>query len=115
MLGIMGQILRDVSRLLRSWWRVDAIRAPSSEGQLLRLAVSSVLGIGGRWWTIISRTVGDGKHGPFVGYRCEDGDDSAWLEVRPPPPFGMGTIQWTSANHTLELHPTEIEVYARKA
>jgi hypothetical protein len=109
----MSAFLRDLWRLFRSWWRVDSIRATSSEGELLRLEASSVLGIAGHWWTVTSRTVGDGVQGPFVGYRCEDGDESGWLEVRPPPPFGVGTIRWTCADITVELHPAEIEVYAR--
>lgn len=109
----MHYLLHDFARLIRSWWRIDAIRTPASDGALLRLTASSVLGIAGRWWTVHSRTVGDGAQGAFVGYRCGDGDETGWLEVRPPPPFGAGTIHWTSANGTVELHPADIEVYAR--
>jgi hypothetical protein len=110
---MMKSLLRDLLQLVRSWWRVDRVRTASSEGQLLRLSSPCVLGIAGRWWVVESRTVGDGAQGAFVHYHCCDGGVATGeLEVRPPPPFGSGSIHWTWEDRVVELHPTEIEVFA---
>jgi hypothetical protein len=108
----MRSLLHDLLRLIRSWYRVDRIRTSPVAGQLLRLEVPTLLGLSGRWWTVESRAVGDGAAGPFVGYRCRDGEATGWLEVRPPPPFGTGAIRWTCADETVAMHPDDIEVYA---
>lgn len=111
----MLAVLRDLCRLLRSWWRVDRIRTPSSAGQLLRLDTGCLLNVAGSWWTVDSRVVGDGARGAFVRYRCRDGETIGWLEVHPPPPFGSGTITWTCGERTMALDSGDIEVFARSA
>src|SRR5579885_934059 len=108
----MLKLCHDLWRLLRSWWRVDRVHIPRGDGALLRMPISSVLGVDGRWWTVESRVVAEGPRESFVRYGCRDGAMIAFLEVRPSPPFGPGTIDWIVDGLPRELNAGEIEVYA---
>lgn len=106
-----GHILRELGRLLRSWWGVDRIRVSPTDGELLRLKVHTLLQLDGVWWTVQTRWVGDNIHGPFVRYQCGNGTEAATLEVQPSPPSRAERIAWITGTISRELHPAEITVY----
>jgi hypothetical protein len=109
--GGLGHLLRDLLRLVQSWWTVDRIRASPREGALLRMPVGTVIRIVGESWVIEKRWICDGATGPLVRYECGNGVTTATLEVRAASQFCGDQIRWKSASVISELHVTDIEVY----
>lgn len=81
--GTASSLWNACWNLIRSWWRVDAIRVSPSEGLLLRLSPADMFEWSRMLWQIESRSVGTGATGPFVSYRCRSEERSAVLIVTP--------------------------------
>lgn len=79
---------------LRSWWRVDRIRASTAEGRLLRLHPPCFVVIGGQSFEIAHRVVGQDAEGPFVDYNVHSPEGSARLLVRLIVETSQTVIRW---------------------
>ena len=70
----MVRLLRDVLRLVRSWWRSDRIRIGPAEGRLLRLQPGALVSIRGQLVKLVQRREWFEEGGARVEYLCEGED-----------------------------------------
>ena len=96
---------------LRSWWRVDRIRASPAEGRLLRLHPPCFVVIGGRSLEIAHRVVGQDAEGPFVDYNVHSPEGSARLLVRLIAETSQTVIRWIGPDGERSLEPCEVSVF----
>ena len=106
-LGISKALLDCV----RSWWRVDRIRASPREGRLLRLHPPCFVVIGGRSFEIAHRVVGQDAEGPFVDYNVRSQEGSARLLVRLIVETSQTVIHWIGPDGERSLEPCDIGVF----
>lgn len=78
----MWKLATALMRLLHWWWRGDRIRAPPSEGRLLRLAPPCFLRIAGEPAEVVSRQVAIAGDGQLIVHRCESAAGDFELAVR---------------------------------
>jgi hypothetical protein len=67
----MWNLARTFAVLLHWWWRSDRIRAPPSEGRLLRLTPPCFLRIAGESVKVVSRHVRSDADQQVIVHRCE--------------------------------------------
>jgi hypothetical protein len=85
-------------KLLRSWWRVDRIRASPREGQWLRLTPGSVVSIRGQSAIIVGRMTSASPAGPWVEYQCQLTVGGGRLRVAMRPDCVLADVQWIDAD-----------------
>ena len=107
--------LRDAWRLLRSWWQVDRIRVPPSEGIFLRLRCGALLRVQQQWFEVVRRTVATGGEGSWVEYECAGQGQVARLRAQPLASGQPRALYWSANGEIRLLDPTEIEVFERGA
>ncbi len=78
----MWKLAMALARLLHWWWRCDRIRAPPSEGRLLRLVPPCFLRIAGEPAEIVARHVDFAGDGQLILHRCHGAAGDFELEVR---------------------------------
>lgn len=96
---------------LRSWWRVDRVRASPNDGRLLRLHPPCFVVIGGRSFEISHRVVGHDAIGPFVDYNIVGHDGPARLLVRLMIETSQTVIRWIGPDGERSLDPSDIGVF----
>jgi len=96
---------------VRSWWRVDRIRASPTEGRLLRLHPPCFVVIGGRSFEIAHRVVGQDAEGPFVDYQIDSQAGPARLLVRLIVETSQTVIRWIGPDGERSLLPQDVDVF----
>ena len=99
---------------LRSWWRVDRIRASPAEGRLLRLHPPCFVVIGGRSLEIAHRVVGQNSLGPFVNYNVTGHDGPARLLVHLIVETSQTVIRWIGPDGERLLEPSDVGVFSER-
>lgn len=97
-------LVKQLARLLHSWWRRNAIRVSPEEGRLLRLEPSCYLLIRGQAVQVMGRTVRGNR---LVTYHCWTGASVGKLTIE----RGAATAQWQSQEAVDSVMAAEIEVY----
>ncbi len=100
---------------IRSWWRVDRIRASPTEGRLLRLHPPCFVVIGGRSFEIAHRVVGQDSEGPFVDYNVSSPDGPGRLLVRLIVQTSQTVIRWIGPDGERSLEPCEVGVFESRS
>ena len=96
---------------LRSWWRVDRIRASPIDGRLLRLHPPCFVVIEGRSFEVAQRVVGQDTAGPFVDYNVVGHDGPARLLVRLTVETSQTVIRWIGPEGERSLEPNDVGVF----
>jgi hypothetical protein len=78
----MWKLATALARLLHWWWRSDRIRAPPSEGRLLRLVPPCFLRIAGEPVEVVSRDVTFAGDRQLIMHRCQSEAGEFELAVR---------------------------------
>jgi hypothetical protein len=97
-------IVRDIFAFLRSWWRVDRIRACPSEGQWLRVATGDLIEHQGITFEVQERLVQTMPGKSLVAYRCVAGPRMMRLLVTP----GHSTMICEENNVKQTVHPDQL-------
>ena len=108
------ELARSVADLLRSWWRVDRIRASPCEGRLLRLHPPCFIAIDGQTVEIARRVIGQDADGPFVIYDCRAMTGPAKLLVRLLTEPSQTLIRWIGPDGERPLNEHEVSVFESK-
>ena len=104
-------IMHSIVELLRAWWRVDRVRAASSDGRLLRLRPHCFVMIDGRPFEIARRIVGQDAGGPFVVYECQATGGSARLIVNLVAESQQTSIRWIGPDGERGLDERDVSVF----
>lgn len=111
--------LRAVSKAvldcIRSWWRVDRIRASPTDGRLLRLHPPCFVVIGGQSFEIAHRIVGQDSEGPFVDYNIHSPDGPGRLLVHLIVETSQTLVRWIGPNGERSLEPCEVGVFESRS
>jgi hypothetical protein len=106
-------LLRDLCRLLRSWWRIDRVRVPPREGELLHLKVGDVVVVERCVVQVTSRRVVESSGGAAVIYRCATESQTGWLAISTNSCQSPQIALWRFIARVVEVSVDEIEVFAR--
>jgi len=101
------RLVRQLGRLLHSWWRGDRIRVSPEEGRLLRLRPPCWLLIDGATVEVVGRTVPDA--GRRVLYSCRTHSGVGTLAVSLDDKVNL---HWHDGAHTRPIMASDIEVYS---
>ena len=96
---------------IRSWCRVDRIRASPIEGRLLRLHPPCFVVIGGNSFEIAHRIVGHDATGPFVDYNVIGKEGPCHLLVQLIVETSQTAIRWIGPDGKRSLEPAEVSVF----
>jgi len=107
----MLMLVRQLWRLLHSWWRNDRIRVSPAEGQLLRLVPPCYLIINGQPVEIVGRTGQDSGRDQVVSYACRCGAGDGLLSVQRAIANREPVIIWQHQGAVARLLAAQIEVY----
>ncbi len=113
-LSSISRLLRDVFRLIASWWQVDRVRVSPDEGRLLRLEPPCVVVIESRPAEVLARTVGRTAAGPFVVYDCRSATGPYQLRVVPLGDGQVSCVCWIENGRERELAADDVEVFQAK-
>ncbi|MBI4582691.1 MAG: hypothetical protein HY717_01465 [Planctomycetes bacterium] len=108
---LAGELVRELGRLLETWWRADRVRASPAEGRLLRIAPPALLRVRGEPAEVRRRLAGASSAGPFVIYLCQNARGPCELRVRPVGPDYRPTLLWVEAGKETGLDESEVEVW----
>ena len=102
----MSRLLKQLRGLAQNWWKTDSIRISPAEGRLLNLQPPCYLRLGAEVLEVLQRRTADQS----VTYQCADGSELlvefSGLKHAP-------IISWRRSGHTLELSPSELEVFSK--
>ena len=87
-------VVRQVRDLVRSWWTVDRIRVPVSEGELLAISPPALVRILDRHVVIDHRSVRRTADDVAIEYVFTDDDETGRLVVRPSSLGEAPTVTW---------------------
>jgi hypothetical protein len=110
-LSSITRLLRDVFRLIASWWQVDRVRVSPHEGRLLRLEPPCVMVVESRPAEVLARTVGRTAAGPFVVYDCRSATGPCQLRVVPLGEGYVSRVSWIEDGRERELAADDVEVF----
>jgi hypothetical protein len=108
------QCAGELIDLIRSWWRVDRIRASPREGRLLRLSPPCILCIDAVLVEVHERVVGQTVTGPYVRYDCIGPDGRSELWVMPRGRDQTPEIHWIQGPTRRVLSEADIEAFNRR-
>jgi hypothetical protein len=106
----MWKLATALARLLHWWWRCDRIRAPPSEGRLLRLVPPCFLRIAGEPVEVVSRHVAFAGDSQLILHRCQGEAGDFELAIRltaggPEVRMRRGECEWLLAAEDVEVIP----------
>ena len=99
-------LVRQLWRLLHSWWRQDRIRLSPAEGRLLRLEPPCFLVIDGEPFEVVKRTLRPSDKEPVAVYAFRTSASELMVRQGLTP-----EIVWQHQGVVRRLHETDIEVY----
>jgi hypothetical protein len=99
-------LVKQLWRLVHSWWRQDRIRLSPTEGRLLRLEPPCFLVIDGQPFEIVKRTLRPSDREPVAVYTCRTCGSELMIRQGLTP-----EILWHHQGVVRRLHETDIEVY----
>jgi len=107
-------MLRDLYKLLRSWWQVDRVRISPAEGRLLRLIPPCIISVNGRSVEVLRRSVDRKTSEPIVQYDglCEG--RTVQLIVTPRGKGRTTSVVWFENGRARELCEFEVETYGSR-
>ena len=107
------QIVRDLFRAMRSWWRNDRIRASPREGRLLRLGPGDLIVFGDTEAEVLTRSVGINSSGPTLCLTCHTPSGLAELEVSLASAGRSAPMIWKSTEGRRLVTENEFEIWPR--
>jgi hypothetical protein len=104
----------ELAELLRSWWRIDRIRASPQDGRLLRLGPLCILFIRGCAFQVQRRAVVESETGPCVNYDCAGESSAGQLWVTASRNHSAPQVCWVQGGEREDLSPSDVQVFETK-
>lgn len=129
---MVPRLLKDVARLVESWWQIDRVRISPREGRLLRLKPPCVVVVEDRPAEVLARTLGRGSATTIAGaapsiaeqgsvaeqssisvvYECRSAAGACRLRLAVAPGGTLEAVYWTTDGRERRITEESVEVYS---
>jgi adenylate kinase len=117
---MMPRLLKDVARLIGSWWKIDRVRISPREGRLLRLKPPCVVVVEDRPAEVLARTLGRNSATTIAGaeesisvvYDCRSVAGAYRLRLAVAPGGTLEAVYWTTDGCERRIMEESVEVYS---
>ena len=106
------RLIRSLKELVRSWWSVDRIRVPASEGALLSAGPGCLLTVDGQLVEVVGRRVSGSGDCVVVIWECRTPAALARLRLELDPDSAPSWLSWTECGRTRLLHESDVTVWS---